>query len=99
MAPWADSKLRFSLKFFDHLGPLDIDWHGLIDDIRCPVLLITGDLERGALVTPEEVRALQAWLPRLRTVQIPDAGHSIHRDQSAAFLQAVRPFFQQVSAS
>jgi pimeloyl-ACP methyl ester carboxylesterase len=98
VAPWADSKLRFSLKFFDHLGPLDIDWRGLIDGIRCPALLITGDPERGALVTPEEAHGLQAWLPQLRTVQIPGAGHSIHRDQSAAFQHAVRHFVLQAAA-
>jgi pimeloyl-ACP methyl ester carboxylesterase len=97
VAPWADSKLRFSLKFFDYLGPLDIDWRGLIESIRCPALLVTGDPERGALVTPEAARGLQAWLPQLRTLHIPEAGHSIHRDQSAAFMEGVRPFLLNIS--
>ena len=97
VAPWVDSKLRFSLKFFDHLTPFSIDWHGLIQAIHCPALLITGDPERAALVTPEAARALQAWLPQLRTLHIPGAGHSIHRDQSAAFMEGVRPFLLNVS--
>jgi N-formylmaleamate deformylase len=97
VAPWVDSKLRFSLKFFDHVSPFSIDWRGLLQAIRCPVLLITGDPERDALVTPDEARGLQVWLPQLRVVNIPGAGHSIHRDQSAAFLRGVRPFLLQDS--
>jgi N-formylmaleamate deformylase len=97
VAPWADSKLRVSLKFFDHLDPFNIDWRDLIRYIHCLVLLVTGDPERGALVTPEHARALHTWLPQLSTVHIPGAGHSIHRDQSAAFLRVVRPFLLQVS--
>ena len=65
LAPWAESELRFNLKFFNHLGPVHIDWSALVGGIRCPVLLITGDPERGALVTPEHARALHAWLPQL----------------------------------
>ncbi len=97
LVPWADSKLRISLKFFDHLSPFNIDWPVVVGGIRCPVLLITGDPERGALVTPEYALTLQAWLPQLRTVHIPGAGHSIRRDQFAAFMNVVRPFLSEVS--
>ena len=96
LAPWADSKLRVNLKFFDQLTPFNIDWPAVVGNVRCPVLLITGDPERGSLVTMEHAQMLQAWLPQLRTVHIPGAGHSIHRDQAAAFMRVVRPFLHAV---
>lgn len=97
LAPWAEAKLRLDLKFFKHLNRLSIDWPTLVGGIRCPSLLITADLERGALVKPEHALALQAWLPQLRRLHIPGAGHSIRRDQFSAFMNGVRPFFFEIS--
>ncbi len=97
LTPWADSKLRVNLKFFDQLSPFNIDWPVVVSGVRCPVLLITGDPERGALVTPEHKLALQEWLPQLRMLHIPGAGHSIRRDQFTAYLRAVRAFLAEVA--
>jgi pimeloyl-ACP methyl ester carboxylesterase len=55
-------------------------------------LLITGDPVRGALVTPENVQTLQQFIPHLQIAHIPDAGHSIRRDQFDRYLAAVRDF-------
>lgn len=97
LAPWADSKLHVNFQFFDQLSPFNIDWPAVVNGIRCPVLLITGDPNLGALVMPEHALALQAWLPQLRTVHISGAGHSIRRDQSAAYLRVVRSFLAEVT--
>ncbi len=99
LVPWADSKLRVDLKILDHLAPLEVDWPILVGGIRCPVLLIRGDPDRGALVTAEHTHTLQTWLPQLRVAHISSAGHSIRRDQSAAFMHIVRPFLSEVSRS
>jgi N-formylmaleamate deformylase len=56
------------------------------------VLLITGDPERGAIVTDESAAALQALLPQLEVAHIPEAGHNIRRDQFARYVDVIRIF-------
>ena len=60
--------------------------------LRSPVLLVRGDLETGSMVVPSDADRLAATLPNARVVRIPRGSHSIHRDQTAAFLAAVVPF-------
>lgn len=60
--------------------------------VTCPVLLITADTELGAIVTTEGVAALKALIPQLQVAHIPDAGHSIHREQMTVYMDAARSF-------
>jgi N-formylmaleamate deformylase len=100
LAPWADSKLRLHLNFFNNRGgPLGINWPALLQRLVCPVLLIRADPERGGLVTEEAASALQTLVPHLRTVHISGAGHSIRRDQLRRYIDAVYPLFTEVTAT
>jgi N-formylmaleamate deformylase len=92
LEPCVDAKLRFSLNFFNDLSAPHLDWPVLLQQVRCPALLICGDVEAGALVSPPAARVLQERLSQLRIVHIAGAGHSIRRDQPAPYLQAVLPF-------
>ncbi|UAN00201.1 alpha/beta fold hydrolase [Achromobacter mucicolens] len=58
--------------------------------IACPVLAIqgTGD-EYGTL---EQVRGIRRRAPQTELLEIPDCGHSPHRDQPATVVQAVARF-------
>ncbi|WP_334165041.1 alpha/beta hydrolase [Achromobacter mucicolens] len=58
--------------------------------IACPVLAIqgTGD-EYGTL---EQVRGIRRRAPQTELLEIPDCGHSPHRDQPATVIQAVARF-------
>jgi N-formylmaleamate deformylase len=98
LEPWVDSKLHFSLNFFNDLSDLSLDWTALLRQVICPVLLITGDVDAGALVTPTAALAFKAYLPQAQIAHIAGAGHSIRRDQFAPYLQVVRPFLAEVSA-
>ncbi len=89
---WADSKLRVHLNIFNPDPPANIDGLSLLAHIRCPALLITADPERGALVTEEAAAELQKLVPQLRRAHVPDAGHSIHREQFARYIDAVHAF-------
>jgi pimeloyl-ACP methyl ester carboxylesterase len=91
---WADAKLQLDLDVFA-TGLLDMpSWQEIITDIACPTLLITADPERGAIVTPEVSRDVARRLPQAEVVQIPDAGHSIRRDQYEATLQVITRFLR-----
>jgi pimeloyl-ACP methyl ester carboxylesterase len=103
LGPWADSKLRFKLKAIETiLRPglqSKIDWPSTLRRITCRVLAITADLARGALLTPNSVAELQTLVPQLRVAHIPEAGHSIRRDQFALYLTAVHAFLSEASTS
>ncbi|KRC84498.1 haloalkane dehalogenase [compost metagenome] len=58
--------------------------------IACPVLAIQGvDDEYGTL---EQVRGIRRRAPQTELLEIPDCGHSPHKDQSATVIQAVANF-------
>jgi N-formylmaleamate deformylase len=92
---WAEAKQRVSpqvTEIFDTAGGSGVDWSQAPGRVRCPVLLITGDPEQGALVTPEAVAALQRPVPALQSVFLPDAGHSVRHDQPERYLHTIKRF-------
>jgi pimeloyl-ACP methyl ester carboxylesterase len=102
LEPWADSKLRVSPKAFDLLSPATpraVDWQAVLPQITCPALLITADLDRGAILTDENAAALQALVPQLQIAHIPGAGHNIRREQFERYLEVVRAFLAERTAS
>jgi N-formylmaleamate deformylase len=95
LEPWADAKQRFSpnvLSVLDQDNAAGVDWSGILGRITCPALLITADPELGAIVTDESAAALKALVPHLEIAHIPEAGHSIRRDQFARYIDVVRGF-------
>ncbi len=100
--PWAVSKHQFNMQIFDvidrdkKLSPL---WPQTAAAITCPALLITAEVERGALVTPELAAEFTERVPTARSVHIADAGHSIRRNQYAAYVAIVREFLSEIYAS
>lgn len=100
LGPWADAKIAFDLRalaLFNGAVPDAVDWTSVVPRITCPVLLITADTERGAIVSAENAEQLQAMLPQTRVVHIPGAGHNIRREQPAAFMKAVNEFLAEVT--
>ncbi|NIM93088.1 MAG: alpha/beta fold hydrolase [Anaerolineales bacterium] len=99
LSPWADSKHRFSLKITEMIDlqeTVPTDFHTLLGQITCPVLLITGDPELGAIVTDEDVAELQEFVPHLQRVHIPGTGHNIRREQYSQYLETLQKFLNQV---
>ncbi len=95
LGPWADAKLRFSdsaLNVFGPHTPRSVDWPATLRRITCPALLITADPEWGALLTEDGATGLQALVPQLQIAHIPQAGHSIRRDQLDRYIEVVRGF-------
>jgi pimeloyl-ACP methyl ester carboxylesterase len=95
--PWAESKQQFDVRVLDFVHhTMTHDWRGVIPGIICPLLLITGDsAKRGAVVTPEAAEAIRSLAQHGQLAHIPDAGHSIHRDQFEPFIAAVRAFLKE----
>lgn len=98
LEPWADAKRRFSpnvLSVYDQDNGANVDWQTVLGRMTCPALLITGDPERGAIVTDASAAMLKALVPHLEIAHIPDAGHNIRRDQFARYMDVIRAFLSE----
>ncbi len=95
LEPWVDSKLHFSLNFFNDLSDPGLDWSAIVRQVHCPALLITGDVAAGALVSEQAAHLFQQLMPQARIAHIAGAGHSIRRDRFEQYLQVVRPFLTE----
>ncbi len=94
---WADAHLRLSPNVVNGPG-LRGNWDStMMKTIICPTLLITADTERGAIVTEADAASLKEFIPHLKVAHIANAGHSIHREQFAAFMSVVQAFIQEVN--
>lgn len=97
--PWADSKLQFNIGVLDARAEsnsiLLTDPYEALQSITCPILLLTGDPELHAIITPEAAeKAARVWHDG-RLVHIAGAGHNIRRDQYEPFITAVKAFFKE----
>ena len=64
-----------------------------ITAITCPLLAVQGlDDEYGTL---EQVRGIARRAPQTQVLELADCGHSPHRDQPAAVIEAVRRFIER----
>jgi pimeloyl-ACP methyl ester carboxylesterase len=66
----------------------------ILATVQNPTLLLHGSSELGSMVAPDDAERFVQIMPRGRAVAIPDAGHSLHRDATSAFLAAVIPFLE-----
>ena len=67
-----------------------VDLAPCVQAIACDTLVARGG--RTDYLQPDMVRRMCDLNPRIRSVEIPDAGHYVHDDQPALFAEAVRGF-------
>jgi pimeloyl-ACP methyl ester carboxylesterase len=95
--PWADSKGQLNLGVYDEVVDFGRPpWRETVGKITCPVLLITGDPERGGIVTPQTAEEATSFWRTGRVAHIPNAGHNIRRDQYDPFRTAVTDFLREI---
>ena len=94
--PWADSKAEVQTSVLERGGaPGSYPWREIMARIACPILLITGDPELGAIVTPEAAQEAKQLWKHGEVVHISGAGHNIHRDRYDETMAAVRTFLNR----
>ncbi len=76
-------------------GQIDLKTH--LDEIRIPVLVLSGDDDR--VIPEEQSRRLAAELPGARFVEMIDCGHIPHEECPEAFLDAVTPFISGIRST
>ncbi|RAQ94327.1 alpha/beta fold hydrolase [Thermogemmatispora tikiterensis] len=98
--PWAASKAEVQIAVLDaaHVAIGAFPWREVFARIQCPMLLITGDPQLGAVLTPETAHQAAALARQCQVVQIAGAGHNIRRDRYEAMLRAATGFLAKVEA-
>lgn len=98
LSTWADAKLQMSEAALReiHLS-MRPGWQHFVSHIQCPVLLVTGDVERGIIINSAMVQKASALNPRIQEANIPHAGHCIHRDQFEPYMEKVKSFLVEMS--
>ncbi len=95
LEPWVNSKHRYSPKIVELVHPEDmisIGFPNLIQNITCPVLLLSSDKQMGAASSSKEIEKLKPWIPQLKLAHVAGAGHNIRRDQFEGYMQIVNQF-------
>jgi pimeloyl-ACP methyl ester carboxylesterase len=94
-APGVFTELRAEAQ--EALGRGATDRMHIFSGVQSPTLLLYGSRELGSMVTSADAERFVQIMPRGRAIQLPGAGHSLHRDASDAFLEAVIPFLEGTS--
>jgi pimeloyl-ACP methyl ester carboxylesterase len=87
---WVESNLQVAENVVDAM--VLKRWQEIVPSIQCPTLLVTGDEQRGALVTEALRREIEADYEWIQTQHLEGAGHNIRREQFEAFVALVRAF-------
>ena len=96
LGPWADSKLQLNLVVFEVAHTPRTPWQDVVRKIECPLLLITGDPEMGAIVPPEVAQEVAELWRNGQVVHISGAGHNIRREQFEKCMEAITTFLDEV---
>ena len=92
---WAESKLEMDPAFFDVFTLDRMPWRERAKAIKVPTLIITGDNERGAIVTPKlGVEAVQLF-DKGEFGHISAAGHCVRYEQYHPYLTMVQLFLKR----
>jgi pimeloyl-ACP methyl ester carboxylesterase len=95
LAPWVESKIEFNLEIFQYLERV-VPWREMLPRISCPILLVTGDPEAHAIVTPQIAQEAAHLWQHGEIIQIKGAGHCIHRDRYAETMPQIQAFLSRV---
>jgi pimeloyl-ACP methyl ester carboxylesterase len=82
----------------DTVSSIISNWQEVAAALQCPTLLITGDPEKDAVVSPAIVAEAQLIIPKMRHINLAHAGHNIRRESFQPYLSAVSQFMDSLIA-
>lgn len=92
IATLAQAKLQVT----PHVTEYDIipykPWWEIVPNIKCPVLLITGDAEGKVAISPTMAEEIKSLNPDFQISRLSDAGHNVRRDNFHQYVTVVQEF-------
>jgi pimeloyl-ACP methyl ester carboxylesterase len=96
---WIESKFQMRPVAADYIASKTGAWQDFVAQLEPPTLLFYPDpAYKGVIISAEMAAQAQALNPRIKAVQILEAGHSLRRDQMGAFLATLGPFLAALPA-
>ncbi len=98
MVFFLEGQAQFNLDVLNFVPfmPTRTPWRQTVERIECPILLLTGNAQRGAMVTLEEAREIATTWRQGQYVSFAEAGHFMHRElqgeQFDTLVKAVEEF-------
>ncbi len=86
------SKRELNLNILNSFRGPDDDWRDLVAKVKCPLLLFTGNPERGGLVTEAAYQEAVKLAPQIERVHVDTVGHLIRYEAFDTFMAALKPF-------
>jgi N-formylmaleamate deformylase len=86
------SKRELNLNILNSFRGLDHDWRDLLIKVKCPLLLYTGNPERGGLVTEAGYQEAIKLAPQIERVHVDTVGHLIRFEAFDTFMAGLKPF-------
>lgn len=97
LQPWADAHGQVHEEVLQWMDAPAVDWRAALKQMRCPTLLLTGDVDHGVVISPQQAAEAQSQNAQLQVAHIAGAGHCIRRDEFVAFMAAVKKFLGENS--
>ena len=95
--PNAQGKLLMSINAVEIIKAIEMwDWKSDLGRIRCPVLLVTGDIEKSAIISGELSTIIKDTFNNVEVVHIVGAGHNIERDMYKDLMDRIEQFLYQL---
>ena len=92
---WAQAKLAFDLSFLDQYPFMQEDWKKTLKSINVPTLIISGDPDKSAYVTPKMGIEAVKLLKHGEFGHISGCGHCIRYEQYQPYLSMVKLFLKR----
>jgi N-formylmaleamate deformylase len=86
------SKHELSMNVFKRDRGMDANWRDSLAKIKCPLLLFTGNPDRGALVTESAYAEAIQIAPQIERVHVDTVGHLIRFEALDTFMGGLIPF-------
>ena len=92
---WAQAKLEMDPAFFDQFPIRPVNWTTLVKDIQVPTLIVTGDNDEGAIVTPKLGLKAVTLLKNGEFGHISSAGHCVRYAQFRPYVTMIKVFLKR----
>ncbi len=105
LATHLEAQAQFNLDVLDHVPPLPVKapWRATVEQITCPILLLTAGGDRMPSVSPQEVERINATWRHGQHVAFPDATHFLHHELQGAqferFISVLNTFLRAARES
>ena len=92
---WASSKMKYDVTWVQHAyKPTDYNWKEEAHKITCPTLLLSADLDKGGLMSPEVAVKALSLMDDAQWAYFPNAGHTIRYEQFDLVMGVVKNFLK-----